>query len=76
VLRRTSVIVSETSGVELPQSESFSDYRKVDGVMVPFKVVSSNLANGNIIMRVKDMKFNVELPDSLFHKPLQVTRTQ
>jgi CubicO group peptidase (beta-lactamase class C family) len=76
VLRRTSVIVSETSGVELPQSESFSDYRKVDGVMVPFKVVSNNLANGNIIICVKDIKFDVELPDSVFHKPLQATRTQ
>ena len=68
-LRRDSVISSETSGVELPQTEIFSDYRLVDGVMVPFKVVSNNIANGDIVVRVKDVKFDVEIPDSVFHKP-------
>jgi CubicO group peptidase (beta-lactamase class C family) len=69
VLRRDSLVVSETSGIELPQTESFSDYRNVDGVMVPFKLVSSNLANGDIVMRVTDVKFDVDIPDTVFHKP-------
>jgi CubicO group peptidase (beta-lactamase class C family) len=30
VLRRDSLVVSETSGIELPQTESCSDYRNVD----------------------------------------------
>jgi len=71
VLRRDSVIVSETSGVELPQTESFSDYRNVDGVMVPFKTVSTNIANGDIVMRITDVKWDVDVPDSAFKKPIK-----
>ena len=40
VLRRDSIIVNETSGIELPQTQTFSDYRNVEGVMVPFKSTS------------------------------------
>ena len=69
VLKRESVVVSETSGIELPVTQTFSDYRSADGVMVPFTSTSNNIANGDIIVRVKDLKWNVELPDSLFKKP-------
>lgn len=69
VLRRDSVIASETSGVELPQTESFSNYRKVDGVMVAFKAVANNIANGDVVIRLKEVKFDVEVPDSVFRKP-------
>jgi hypothetical protein len=47
----------------------FSDYRTVDGVMVPFKTISSNIANGDIVMRITDMKFDTDIPDTVFHKP-------
>ena len=69
VLRRDSFVVSETSGIELPQTEMFSDFRNVDGVMIPFQVVSNNIANGDIVVRVKDVKFDAEIPDSAFKKP-------
>ncbi len=69
VLRRDPLVVSETSGIELPQTESFSDYRNVDGVMVPFKTVSSNIANGDIVLRITDVKFDIEIPDTVFRKP-------
>jgi len=69
VLRRDSIIPSETSGVELPQTEMFSDYRNVGGVMIPFKQVSNNIANGDIVVHVIDIKFDTEIPDSVFHKP-------
>ena len=69
VLRRDSIVASETSGIELPQTEWFSDYRNVDGVMVPFKQVSNNIANGDIVTRLIDIKFNAEIPDSVFRKP-------
>jgi len=69
VLRRDSLIVSETSGLELPQTESFSDYRNVDGVMIPFKIISNNVANGDIVLRVTDIKLDADIPDSVFHKP-------
>ena len=69
VLRRDSLVVSETAGIELPQTQSFSDYRNIDGVMIPFKTVSSNIANGDIVMRITDVKFDVDIPDSVFKKP-------
>jgi CubicO group peptidase (beta-lactamase class C family) len=69
VLRRDSIVANETSGIELPQTEMFSDYRNVDGVMIPFKQVSNNIANGDIVLRVIDVKFNAELSDTVFRKP-------
>lgn len=72
VLRRDSLVVSETTGLELPQTQSFSDYRNVDGVMIPFKMVSNNIANGDIVVRVNDIKFDVDIPDTVFHKPVPV----
>src|SRR5215217_7371335 len=69
VLRRDSLIVSDTSGIELPQIQSFSDYRNVAGVMIPFKTVSNNIANGDIVLRIVDVKFDVDIPDSAFRKP-------
>lgn len=71
VVKRDSLVVSETSGVELPQTQVFSDYRNVDGVMVAFKMVSSNIANGDIVTVVKDVKWDVAIPDSVFQKPLK-----
>jgi hypothetical protein len=70
VVRRDSVIPNETSGIELPQTEMFSDYRNVEGVMIPFKQVSNNIANGDIVVRVVDVKFDMEIPDSVFHGPV------
>ena len=69
VLKRNSVIVSETAGIELPQTESFSDFRNVDGVMISFKSVSNNLANGDIVTRIVDVKFDVDIPEAVFKKP-------
>lgn len=69
LLKRDSLIHSDTTGIDLPQTETFSDYRMVDGVMVPFKTVSNNIANGDIVVRVKDLRFDVEIPDSAFRKP-------
>ena len=69
VLKRDSLIVSETAGIELPSTQTFSDYRNVDGVMIPFTSTSSNIANGDTVIRVVDVKFDVDIPDSVFHKP-------
>ncbi|HEV8370185.1 MAG TPA: hypothetical protein VGQ39_19690, partial [Pyrinomonadaceae bacterium] len=71
VLKRDSLITSETSGVEIPLTQTFSDYRMVDGVMIPFKMVSNNIANGDIVLLVKDVKWDVSIPDSVFKKPVK-----
>ena len=69
VLKRDSIVVNETAGFEIPQTQTFSDYRNVDGVMIPFKTASSNIANGDVVMRVVDVKYDVTIPDTVFHKP-------
>ena len=74
VLRRDSVVANETAGIELPQTEMFSDYRNVDGVMIPFKQISNNIANGDIVLRIVDVKFNADIPESVFRKPATVTQ--
>ena len=70
VLKRDSVIVSETAGIEVPQTQMFSDYRNVDGVMIAFTTTSSNIANGDITVRLIDVKFDVPVADSVFTQPL------
>jgi len=69
VLRRDSVVVSETAGFELPQTQKFSDYRNVEGVMVPFTTVSNSLVQGDVVMRITEVKWDVDIPDSAFKKP-------
>jgi len=69
LLKRDSIVVSETAGIEIPQSQMFSDYRQVDGVMVAFKTMASNISSGDIVVRVVDVKFDVAIPDTVFHKP-------
>jgi hypothetical protein len=71
LVKRDSLIVSETAGVELPQTQSFSDYRSVDGLMIPFKIVSNNIANGDVVVNVIDLKFDVDIPDGVFRKPVK-----
>jgi CubicO group peptidase (beta-lactamase class C family) len=69
LVRRDSLVVSETTGLELPSTQKFSDYRPVDGVMIPFKTISTNLANGDIVLKITDVKWDVDIPDSVFKKP-------
>lgn len=71
LLKRDSLIGSETSNIEIPQTETYSDYRSIEGVMIPFKVVTNNVAYGDIVTRVKEAKFDVDVPDSVFRKPIK-----
>lgn len=66
VLRRETQRTMGAGNLMIPTVENFSDYKLVDGVMMPFKVVSYNPAQGNIIAVVKSIRFNVEIPKSVF----------
>jgi hypothetical protein len=61
-----SVNSVSTQNISLPYSETYSDYRQVDGVMIPFKTVNSSTGNGDIVTTVKEIKHNVEVPDKVF----------
>jgi hypothetical protein len=38
-------------------------------VMIPFKTVGNNIANGDIVLRIIDLKFDVDIPETVFRKP-------
>jgi hypothetical protein len=65
-LKRTGVIVSSTSSQKLPVTQTFSDYRAIDGVMIPYKTVSTNPAMGSVVTYVKEVKNNVPVDDAKF----------
>lgn len=67
-LRQISLLVSSTSPQKIPIVENFSDYREVDGVMIPFKISSINPAMGEIITSIKEIKHNVKISDDKFRK--------
>ena len=66
LLKRDGVIATSTSSQQIPYTVTFSDYRAVDGVMLPFRIVNNSVANGNIVTIVKSIKQNVPIDDSLF----------
>jgi hypothetical protein len=37
--------------------------------MIPFTTVSTNIANGDIVLKITDVKWDVDIPDSVFKKP-------
>ncbi|HEX8707233.1 MAG TPA: serine hydrolase [Pyrinomonadaceae bacterium] len=66
LLRRDTIQTNNTNDMSLPVKETYDDYRLVDGVMVPFKIVTSIPTIGDIVSTVKTVQFDVELPDTLF----------
>jgi hypothetical protein len=66
LLKRDGVITSSTSQQTLPYSIVYSDYRNVDGVMTPFKVVTNSVSNGNIVTTITSVKQNVPIDDKVF----------
>jgi CubicO group peptidase (beta-lactamase class C family) len=64
--RRTGIVTSSTSSVEIPYSIKFEDYREVDGVKLPFKMTNSNPGSGDTVTVVKSIKHNVPVEDTIF----------
>lgn len=65
-LKKTSVIVSSTSSQKLPVTSVYSDYRTVDGVMIPFKTVSESPTMGNVITYIKEVNHNIVIDGEKF----------
>ena len=65
-LKKKSVIVSSTSSQKFPLISTMSDYRAVEGVMMPFKIVTVSPSMGNIVTYVKEVKSNVTIDDKMF----------
>jgi CubicO group peptidase (beta-lactamase class C family) len=65
LLKRTTLEPGEDGG-DVPNSEIYSDYRPIDGVMIPFKTVQQTAGLGEIIIQLKEAVFDAPAPDSLF----------
>lgn len=66
MLKRSGVVTSSTSDVSLPYSITYSDYRDVDSIKLPFKMVSSSPSMGDTVTIVKSYKHNTAIDDKIF----------
>ncbi|MET0622651.1 MAG: serine hydrolase [Pyrinomonadaceae bacterium] len=66
LLRQDSLSTTDTA--TLPVSETFSDYRNVDGVMIPFRRVQSSPAMGDTVLKIREVKFDVPVPEEVFRR--------
>jgi len=69
ILQRDTLDMNVENGVTLPVKEVYSDYRMIDGEMVPFKSITTIPSIGDIVTTIKDVKFNVDIADATFHAP-------
>ena len=66
VHQKTSQVVSSTSSVTQPVTERYDDYRKVDGIFLPFKITVTNPSMGDIITTVTKVEHNIKLKKNEF----------
>ena len=66
LLKRETLKDSDEEEMAGTMTETYSDYRLVDGVMLPFKIVQQAPGFGEILIQVKDAKFDAALPDAIF----------
>jgi hypothetical protein len=66
MIKREGVVTSSTNSQTLPYTILYSDYRTVDGVMLPFKQVNNTISNGDIVTVITSVKHNVAIDDKIF----------
>ena len=67
-IQKITVQVSSTSPQQIRIKELFSDYRKVDGVMIPYKTTTSNPGMGDLITYITKVKHNAKISEKKFRK--------
>lgn len=65
-LKLTAIVVSSTSSQRIPISSTFHDYKSVDGIMLPFKIISDNPGMGDVVITTKEIKHNVSIDPKKF----------
>ena len=59
---------------QLPVTINYADYRSVNGVMLPFKIVSETLQSGNIVTQFESVETLDDLSDDTFRLTLPSDR--
>jgi CubicO group peptidase (beta-lactamase class C family) len=65
-LRQETLATSDAT--TLPVTESYSDYRSVDGVMIPFRRVQNSPSMGDTVMKIREVVFDVPVPEEAFRR--------
>jgi hypothetical protein len=65
-LKRKGIVPLSTTEQTIPYSITFSDYREIDGIKLPFKTVNSTLTMGDIVSVITSVKHNVAIDDKMF----------
>jgi hypothetical protein len=65
-LRQDSLATSDT--ISLPVTETYSDYRSVDGVMIPFRRVANSQTMGDTVLKIREVAFDVPVPEEAFRR--------
>ncbi|HEX8187216.1 MAG TPA: serine hydrolase, partial [Pyrinomonadaceae bacterium] len=65
-LRQDSLATSDT--ISMPVTETYSDYRSVDGVMIAFRRVQSSQAMGDTVLKIREAAFDVPVPEEAFRR--------
>lgn len=65
-VKSVTLSVSGTSQQATPITSVMSDYRSVDGVMIPFKTTTSNPGMGDVVQTVREVEHNVKIDDTMF----------
>ena len=68
IIRHDSFINVGGEQITLPVSETYSDFRTVDGVTMPFQSLTRHPSMGQIVTRVNEVKFDVVIPETTFKK--------
>ncbi len=66
LLKREGTVVSSTAGVELPYSIKFEDYRTIDGIKLPFRMIGENAGSGRSVTTITSVKHNEPIADKVF----------
>jgi hypothetical protein len=65
--------IEETQNGKLPAESSIGDYKKVDGLLIPFKVRQKVLTQ-EILIQLDKVEHNVKLPDNRFDLPDEIKK--
>lgn len=66
LLKHDGIVSSSTSSQTIPFTLTYSDYRDIDGIKLPYKTVNNNPGNGDIITTITSIKHNVPVDDKMF----------
>jgi CubicO group peptidase (beta-lactamase class C family) len=66
LVRRDTVEWSETVNMGFPVTSVFSDYRMADGLVLPYTTVTTTLADGDVVTKVRAVRMDVPVSDAVF----------